>query len=303
MIKLPISNFMQNYYQEKGITFTDSERATILWNSFLPLPKAKILDSLKEIADTTEDNRLKTQIYERLDAERDVEQRFSRNDGGCFFICTPSDEDPKEEWVSYYFSTLEAAITYGKEESLGIFKIEKKIFEECRTDDASDKENVVDGSAWYTKDGQMIHSESFPYTLGIRGDVGYRDSSRFEGAYIPLQNPFEIGDIVRIVGDSQPAIVQESREQWNCLLERNIRDPRRFCAAYDSNCLRVEFLRGDGEMFHDHPHIMSLEKIEHWEDELEWELLQSVSRLIKGEGEMDDFLYCYHENLKRKRKR
>ena len=46
MIKLPISDFMQNYYQEKGITFTDSERATILWNSFLPLPKAEVLTKL-----------------------------------------------------------------------------------------------------------------------------------------------------------------------------------------------------------------------------------------------------------------
>lgn len=147
-----------------------------------------------------------------------------------------TNSDPKEKWSSYYFSTLEAAIAYGKEESLGIFEIEKKTFEDCRIDDASDKANVVDSSAWYTKDGQMIHSENFPYMFGIRGDLGFGDSSRFENAYIPLQDPFEIGDIVRVVGDSQPAIVQESR-------------------------------------------------------------------LIKGEGEMDDFLYYYHENLERKRKR
>lgn len=63
MIKLPISDFMQNYYQEKGTTFTDSERATIFWNTVLPLPKAEILDLLKEIADTTKDNCLKTQIF------------------------------------------------------------------------------------------------------------------------------------------------------------------------------------------------------------------------------------------------
>lgn len=33
MTELPISDFMQNYYKEEGIAFTDSERATILWNS------------------------------------------------------------------------------------------------------------------------------------------------------------------------------------------------------------------------------------------------------------------------------
>lgn len=303
MIKLPMSDFMQNYYQENGITFTDSERATILWNSVLPVPKAEILDALKEIADTTKDDLLKAQIYERLDAERDRGQRFEGNDGRCVFICTPSGEDPKEKWDSSYFATLKAAIAYGKEESLGIFQIEKKIFEDCRTDDDSDEMNAVDGCAWYTKDGELIHCTDFPYMFGIRGSLSDEDPSRFEDAYIPLQNPFEIGDIVRIVGDSQPAIVQESREQWYRFLEWNTKESNICRPSFHDNCLRVEFLNNDGEMFHDHPHILSLEKIEQWEDELEWELLQAVSRLIRGEGEMDDFLYCYHKNLKRARKR
>lgn len=303
MIKLPMSDFMQNYYQETGITFTDSERATILWNSVFPLPKAEILDALKEIADTTEDDLLKTQIYERLDAERDIGQRFGENDGRCFFVCTPSDEGPKEKWDSSYFAALKAAVAYGKEESRGIFKIEKKIFEDCRTDDDSDETNAMDGCAWYTKDGELIHCTCFPYMFGIKGRLGYGDPSRFEDAYVPLQNPFEIGDIVRIAGDSRPAIVQESREQWYRLLERNTRESHIIHPSFDDNCLRVEFLNNDGEMFHDHPHILSLEKIDQWEDELEWELLQAVSRLIKGEGEMDDFLYCYHKNLNRARNR
>lgn len=42
MIKLPMSDFMQNYYLEKGITFTDSEKATILWNSVFPFPEVEI---------------------------------------------------------------------------------------------------------------------------------------------------------------------------------------------------------------------------------------------------------------------
>ena len=93
MIKLPMSDFMQKYYQEKGIMFTDSEKATILWNSVFPVPKAEILSALKEITDTTADKALKTQINERLDAER----RFQENDGIYFFICTPSDEGPRKE--------------------------------------------------------------------------------------------------------------------------------------------------------------------------------------------------------------
>lgn len=55
MTELPSSDFMQNYYKEEGIAFTDSELATILWNTPLPLPKAEILEALREIADTTAD--------------------------------------------------------------------------------------------------------------------------------------------------------------------------------------------------------------------------------------------------------
>lgn len=302
MIKLPMSDFMQNYYQEKGITFTDSEKATILWNSVFPLPRAEILSALKEIADTTADKALKTQINERLDAEREAERRFQENDGRYFFICTPSDEGPRREWSEYYFAALETAKAYGKKESLGIFDIEKKIFEDYCPDVDLVETDIGEGCAWYTKDGKMLHCTTFPYRLGISRDLGCRGSSRFEDAYIPLQNPFETGDIVRVVGDSQPAIVQESREQWDSIMEQNLKGPYFCYPTFEDNCLRVEFLGEDGEMFHEHPHILSLEKVDHWEDELEWELLQAVSRLIKGEGEMEDFLYCYHKNLKRKRK-
>ncbi len=303
MIKLPMSDFMQNYYLEKGITFTDSEKATILWNSVFPLPKAEILSALKEIADTTSDKLLKTQINERLDAEREAERRFQENDGRYFYICTPSDEGPRREWGSYYFAALEAAKAYGKKESLGIFDIEKQVFEDYCPDDDLVGTDIVEGCVWYTKEGEMLHCTTFPYRLGISRDLGDRGSSRFEDAYIPLQNPFETGDIVRIAGDSRPAIVQESRKQWDSLVEQNLKGPYFCYPTFEDNCLRVEFLGEDGEMFHEHPHILSLEKIDHWEDELEWELLQAVSRLIKGEGEMDDFLYCYHKNLDRKGKR
>lgn len=299
-MKLPMSDFMQNYYQEKEIVFTDSEKATILWNSVIPLPRAEILGALREIADTTEDKILKAQIKERLDAEREAARRFQGNDGGCFFICKPSDED-SEEGESCYFTTLKAAIAYGKEESCGIFCIEKKIFEDCRINNDTDEAYAVNGCAWYTKDGEMIHCARPPYMFGITGDIANESSARFEDAYIPLQNPFEAGDIVRIAGDSRPAIVQESREQWYSLLERNIGEAHTFHPTYGDNCLRVEFLGEDGEMFHEHPYLLSLEKVDQWEDELEWNLLQAAGWLIKGEGEMDGFLYYYHKNLERKR--
>lgn len=303
MTKLPISDFMQNYYKEKGITFTDSERATILWNSPLPLPKAEILDALKEIADMTTDGFLKTQIYERLDIEKETVRHFEENDGRCFFICAPDDGDTEAEWHGRYFTTLEAAVAYGRNEAQGTFKIEKEFFwdmlDGCCPDDDSDGADMMGGYAWYTKDGRLLDCECYPYVSEIGISFSYGDPSRFEDAYIPLQSPFEIGDIVRISGDSRPAIVQVSQEEWQRSLERNTNGSRTFPPAFSNTCLTVEFLDDSGGMCHGHPYILSLEKIDQWEDELEWDLLQSASRLIRGEGALDDFLYCYHQNQER----
>ena len=71
MIELPIPDFTRNYYKEHGVAFSDSEKATIIWNSALPRPE--ILDALREIAGTTTDEKLKAQIHQRLDAEAEIE--------------------------------------------------------------------------------------------------------------------------------------------------------------------------------------------------------------------------------------
>ena len=308
MTKLPMSDFMQDYYKEQGITFTDSEQATILWNTVVPLPKAEILEALREIADRTADGSLKAQIYERLNTEKETEKRFGENDGRCFFICAPDDGDREAEWQSRYFTTLEAAVAYGREESQGNFKVEKEAFwdklDDCRTDNGPEGAygtDITGGCAWYTKDGMLLDCECYPYTTEISVIFSHGNPSRFEDAYILLQSPFEIGDIVRIIGDSRPAIVQVGQEEWKRGLERNTDGSRAIPPSYDNTRLTVEFLGDDGEMSHGHPYILSLEKIDQWEDELEWKLLQSAAQLMKGERALDDFLYYYHQNLKRGR--
>ncbi|MCR2049154.1 hypothetical protein NSB25_17960 [Acetatifactor muris] len=285
MTELPISDFMQDYYKKEGITFTDSERATILWNSPVPLPKAEILEALREIADTTADEALRAQIHERLDTERERLQLFEESDGRCFFICAPDDSGRETGWHCRYFTTLEAAVAYGRDEAQGTFKVEKEFFwdmiDGCSPDDGAD---MMGGLAWYTEDGMLLGCECYPYMseeIAVRFSHG--DPSRFEDVYIPLQSPFEAGDIVRMVGDTRPAVVQVSQEEWRQSLERDTNGPRTIPPAYDNTRLTVEFLYDDGEMHHGHPALLSLERIDQWEDGHEWELLQSASRLIREE--------------------
>lgn len=294
MKRLLMSDFMWNYYQSHHISFTDSEQATIIWNSSLPRPE--ILDALREIASTTTDEVLKEQIRERLATEAENERIFLENDGRYFFIFVSDDED---EWRSCYFSTSEAAIAYGKDHSKETFQIQKESFADKLDGSAANNDSdtmYIGGQAQYTKGGVLL--ECAYYTEGISFSHPY--PSRFEDAYIPLQNPFELGDIVKIVGDSRPAIVEVSQEDWKRALERNTNGSREIPPSYDNISLTVEFLDG-GEMYHGHLPILCLEKIDQWDDKLEWDVLQAASQLMKGTGSLEDFLYYYHQNLERKK--
>lgn len=294
MKRLPMSDFMWDYYQSHNVSFTDSEQATIIWNS--SLPRSEILDALREIASTTTDEVLKEQIRERLAAEAENERIFLENDGRYFFIFVPDDEN---EWESRYFSTLDAAIAYSKDHSKETFQIRKEIFADKLDGSAANNDSdkmYVGGQAQYTKGGVLLECEH--YTEGISFSHPY--PSRFEDAYIPLQNPFELGDIVKMAGDSRPAIVEVNQEDWKRDLERNTNGSRKIPPNYDNISLTVEFFDG-GEMYHGHLPILCLEKIDQWDDKLEWDVLQEASRLMKGTGSLEDFLYYYHQNLDRKK--
>ena len=294
MKRLPMSDFMWNYYQSHNVSFTDSGQATIIWNSGLPRPE--ILDALREIASTTTDEVLKEQIRERLAAEAENERIFLENDGRYFFIFIPDDEN---EWKSYYFSTLDAAIAYGKDHSKEAFQIRKEIFADKLDGSAANNDSdtmYIGGQAQYTKSGVLLECECYTEEISF----SYPHPSHFEDAYIPLQNPFELGDIVKMAGDSRPAIVEISQEDWKRAIERNTNGSREIPPSYDNISLTVEFLDG-GEMYHGHLPILCLEKIDQWDDKLEWDVLQAASQLMKGTGSLESFLYHYHRNLDRKK--
>ena len=69
MFELIPSQYMRECYRELNFTFTDFQKATLIWNS--PGKKRQeILDALKELAADTKDFCTKRQIQERLDYER-----------------------------------------------------------------------------------------------------------------------------------------------------------------------------------------------------------------------------------------
>ena len=191
------------------------------------------------------------------------------------------------------FISVDEAILYGKENCEKTFKISKAILEDKLESDTKERV-LLGGEAEFKKDGAMIycacyHSKEIEVTIS-----NAVDSTGFEDAYIPVLNPFEYGDIVHIMGDSRPAIVVVSQEQWKVTKERQKQSM--FPLNYDSNDLTVEFLYPDGEFSHGHPDIFILEKVTQWGDEKEWKLLQAISELMKGNGWVEEVFSSYRDN-------
>ncbi len=286
MMELPISKDIKEYYKKQNIEFTDSERATLIWNSLLPFNEK--LEALQDILDSTADEVLKEQIEKRLEIEREMQRTFMIHDSD--YVHSVMLDDAKNS--DSVFASIDAAILYGKENCEKTFKISKAILEDKLEADMEER-ILLGGEAEFKKDGAMIycacyHSKEIVVTIN-----NAIDPTCFEDAYIPVLNPFEYGDIVHIMGDSRPAIVVVSQEQWKVTKERQKQSM--FPLNYDSNDLTVEFLYPDGEFSHGHPDIFILEKVIQWEDEKEWKLLQAVSNLMKGKGWVEEVLNRYHD--------
>lgn len=288
MTELPIADCFKEHYKKHNATFTNSERATIFWNSMLP--RSEKLAALREIHSTTDDVELKSQIKERLDYEATSEKLFMSRDSNYVHLVYLDDSDR----IDRVFSSVDAAIDYGKAECEGMFRVKKEILDDLLAPDA-DERTMLGGAAEFQKDGTMI--SCFCYISRERMGVLLNTvvPERFEEAYIPVLNPFEYGDIVRIMGDDRPAIVVTSQKRWDASLER-IKNSKMQPLNYYVNTITVEFLYEDGEFSHGHPDIFALEKIERWDNEREWELLKSISDLMKGAGWIEPVFESYQKN-------
>lgn len=289
MRELPISDCLKEHYKKHGASFTDSERATIFWQSGLPLHEK--LAALREILGMTEDNALKGQIRKRLDAEAGEERAFMSRGSGYVHGVFPDDAG----MAKGMFASVDAAIAYGRESCEETFRINKSILGDGPAPDADAEQGILlEGWAEFKKDGTLLscccRSSKDPGFV-IANSI---EPEGFEEAYIPVLNPFEYGDIVRVIGDDRPAVVVTSQKDWNGHLERLAQNGMPM--NYGTNSLTVEFLYDDGEFSHDHPDILSLEKLEQWEDGAEWNLLTSISGLMKGTGWIGTALAHYRAN-------
>ena len=83
--------------------------------------------------------------------------------------------------------------------------------------------------------------------------------ARFENAYMEIPNPFEKGDMVRVVGTDRYGMVRTSQAEWE---EYKVRMHQMTGKDFIDASITVDFLCGDGEFSHDHINPIFLEKMD-----------------------------------------
>jgi hypothetical protein len=104
-----ISKDMQAYMEENGLCFTDFEKATLIYNSHLPVKER--FYRLEKLLAETDDEKLKEQIPYEIDIFKADMSVFGENRGG-YVYAVKSYEFLDEPYVDGYFASLRLAYDY-----------------------------------------------------------------------------------------------------------------------------------------------------------------------------------------------
>jgi hypothetical protein len=321
-----ISKDMQVYMSENGLTFTDSEKATLIYNSQLPVDER--YDRLGKLLSATKDEKLKKQISREIEKFDEDIFAFDDNVDG-YVYAVRSYEYPDDPYIDGFFASAKLAYDYAVGKSCK-FDIEKyringfsaktytnPYLSKTENDFAdggfslpADYEKYVEESdsagstiatASYNDKGKFIDFYSAELERDDADELEACFSPElFKNAFIYMPNPFERGDIVRTIVDrSAHGFISESREAVEKFHER-VRQGTLPYVDYIDASMTVDFIHDDGSICHSHINPAFLEKFEPDKADEDCELLTAGRALLKGNGTLDWFLDCY-ERLKTKR--
>lgn len=280
MLELIPSKDVRKYIEQTGRTFTDFEKAAILYQ--LNLPFEKMQSELKRIMETTDDEMLKQQISERIEYNLSCVNYFKDNTEG--YIYAVQSYEYEEPYISGYFSNPDLAYSHGKKKKCK-FDIEKypiigangaepfkpRAYINPYLFDSVEPEKYIEeqeydgeyiASFHFNEDGILLDfcsSEMEYANQKVYLRVENFDPSRFENTYLDVPNPFEKGDIVKLTTDGSYGIVDTSQEEWN---RYNEKIKLSEYADFVDSTITIKFISEDGSVDHEHINPMFLEKCE-----------------------------------------
>lgn len=291
------SETVRKYISETGYAFTDWQKAALLYRQDQPFNAAR--EALCLLRDTTNDIALEYQLAQYLSREEKALEMLKENsDRDFIFIVTYKDEDSEE---TGYFFEYEMALQYGMETKVA-FSIEKHLV--CA-------ENVID----QYEDGKYRDYASATICYDENGNIEYFDSEElppaewdsgvewhdwFGNMFFEVPNPFERGDIVKVVGSEDYGIVETSQADWQEDLERSKASDEKYRMDHSDVQLRVVFPDDNAHFYHEHINPVFLERCD-----MSWyhgmppfeELIYFTSDVYKNKGTPSTIEYYRREYL------
>lgn len=315
-----ISEDVKQYMKQKDLDFKDFETAALIYHSWLSVPEKH--KRLEELATETKDANLRTQILEILSVEKEDLRAFHENTEGFVYAVLAKENS---DAPCGYFATHELAYEHGlklacafdinKYQIVGQDGTEIKknksywnpylLAEEMSMEELVEEFDGDGLTAWlgYTQEGILQNFWSQEMERSDEDNLErIFNPELFKNAFIHMPNPFEKGDIVRLLPDGCHGVVNTSQEEWMEFLKEVNAGKHKACDFFDASII-VEGVYDKGYVSHSHINPAFLEKYEPRKDDDDFELLMTASDLLRGRGNLDFFLHYYNAYKEKCQKR
>lgn len=283
------SKDVRAYMQRTGFTFSDRDLATVIFQSDLSL--AQRHEALEQLAQGSADSEL---CRERIAYERRATERFAENDGRFLYQLLLVEEGVPVGFFSQAAAAREAGLEKACPFSIHKYCFHDAAFPAEKVPAAAAGHGLLAGMV-YKADGTL--STCWSYEMSPEEENLVKGPQRFEERFVALPNPFQRGDVVRLVEDPGTlGVVESSREDWDELVEA-ARVGSKKLDCFDAT-LQVEILNDDGTFGHDHISPLGLEWVAGKPCDEKTALLAYASALLTGHISLDFFLEEYRDYVK-----
>lgn len=254
------STYMRSLFAEEEFQFSDSQKATLIWNAPTISWNEKI-DLLKELEKETDDINLSFQIKRRVKYEEEVYSRFMQNpDDKCIYVIT--EEHSFGSYNLGFFKEYNMARAYALE-YMRAYKVLCTIEKQLIVRDSSDLKEY-DGKGIFkeaiNQDGSVRYISSGEMMLDV-----HSSSNSFESQFINFPFVGNIGWPVRDLTDEYDddsfmayGVLMCDTKKWE-EYTRCITESDNNCVDYSDVQVEVYFLNKQGVWVHEHVNPLFLE--------------------------------------------
>lgn len=286
MLEFVPSRDMREFFEDVGFTFTDFQKATLIWNVPGKTWKERC-NALEELAGETKDENLKKQIRERLAYEAKIFKVFQENAAGDFVYVVQDTEEIACGFFTSYDLALQYALKYEKEYEINCSIHKQHIVKGAEdeiarmhgsgnpymgitTPETMEYDGSADAFVSLNQAGEIKEILSYELSKEEEDAVSEYNPERFEFAFLKIPFEMQKGSLVKDVTRGKYGVLANGAEEWKQYMQRV--EDRKLYVDYSDVQVLVYMLTDSGFWSHEHinPMHLKLERPE-LEDGGDWE--------------------------------